>query len=128
MPLTANFQRPLPVQTATEAISVTSIGFDNDTLKYRIEDTYATVNAAIRLIKREVRKPVYSFANGASIYYHEIYEIDVASTAASVYDPTTITTATAGLFAIPSPLPPVLAKTAPINLNTRFISAGDLPS
>jgi hypothetical protein len=126
MPLTANFTRPLAVSTASEAISLTSVGFDNDTLKLRIEDKYATVNAAIRLIKREVRKPVYGFVGGVSTFYEEIYEIDVTATAASVYDPTTITTATAGLFALPSPLPPLLARTANININSRYIAAGDV--
>ena len=120
MPLTsANWQRPKANKVLPVAV-VQTLKFFDDTANSRwVIDVYATVNALIRLEKRILITPVYS---GMSVTFTRKV-LDYSISAASTYDPTTLTSATTAPFTIA-----LGVEKEELDLNAFYTLAGVAPA
>ena len=120
MPLaTANWSRPKANKVLPIAVVQTAKLFDDTANNRWVIDVYATVNALIRLEKRILITPVYS---GISVAFTRKV-LDYSTAAASTYDPTSLTTATAAPFTIALGI-----ETEALDLHAFYTLAGVAPA
>jgi len=116
MPLATDTVRPRLLNTTTVSVTATTSIYVDVARGYQVVDKYATINAVVRLLERLLIKPVSLGSTHRSeitqiVYVPSTYVkpdgfqgnyLTAGVLAGSVYDPTSLATATAAPFTIPA--------------------------
>lgn len=118
MALAGSWNRPKAAVVLSNSLPLTPVTFE-DTVSVpnrSITDFYGTVNSQLRLFKRIISTP--RFQGTQLTIEREV--LDYSARAASTYDPTSLTTATSGVFTIANG---VVGKEE-VDLNAFYTLAG----